>query len=70
MHKTVQPQAFTTSDVSLLAYAQHMVATARSDAARNLFASFVEQEKRWIRVNGGCRLPVPFDSDLKSDRRG
>jgi hypothetical protein len=63
MGATVQTQALATGELSLLAYARHMAATAQSDAARRLFASFVEQEKRRMEANWrGTAPPCNGDS--------
>jgi len=41
----------TTSDLSLLAYALHMAATAQSGAARRMFEAYAEVEQRRLRAS-------------------
>ena len=57
MAEQLQTRTLTMPDLSLLAYAQHMVATAQSLAAKRMFEAFVEQELRWLRANGGFQRP-------------
>ena len=45
-----------TGDLCLLAYAQHMVETARSAPAKRLFESFAEQERRRLSANNAYHL--------------
>ncbi len=47
-----QSKELTMSDFPFLAYAQHMAATARSDAAKRMFELFLEQEKRCLAAKG------------------
>lgn len=39
------------NDLSLLAYAEHMAATARADAARRLFEQYAELERRRLKAS-------------------
>lgn len=56
MAEMPQVRRMATGDFSLLAYAQHMAETARSETAKHLFESFVEQERRWLSANGVHQL--------------
>lgn len=38
----------TSDDLRLLAYAQHMARTARSEVAKHLFEEYLEQELKWL----------------------
>jgi hypothetical protein len=57
MGETTQTGVVATGDVSLLAYAQHMAKTARSEAAKRMFEAYVEQERQRLEANSGSRGP-------------
>ena len=69
MDAMFQTKGLATSDLSLLAYAQHMADTARSDAAKQLFEAFVQQERQWLEASGGLRFSVVGDPGPTTDRR-
>lgn len=69
MDAMLQTRVLSTSDLSLLAYAQHMADTARSDAAKNLFESFVQKEIQRLKASGDLCLSVVSNPGSKSDRR-
>ena len=56
MDEMPQIRELATSDLCLLTYVQHMAETAQSDAAKRLFESFVEQERRRLPANGAYQL--------------
>lgn len=68
MDKMLQIRIPAIGDLCLLAYAQHMEKTARSDAARRLFGKFVEQERRRLETRSSQSAPTasPFMT-LQSD---
>ena len=53
---TPQIRELATDDPRLLAYAQHMAETARSEPAKHWFESFVDQERRRLWANGPHQL--------------
>jgi len=69
MNAMFQTKTLDASDLSILAYAQHMADTARSDAAKNLFESFVQQEIQRLKASGGLCFSVVGKPQSKSDRR-
>jgi len=69
MNAMFQTKTLDASDLSILAYAQHMADTARSDAAKNLFESFVQQEIQRLKASGGLCFSVVVKPQSKSDRR-
>ena len=69
MNAILQTRVWATSDLSLLAYAQHMADTARSDAAKKLFELFVLKEIQRLKVSGGLCFSAVGNPDPKSDHR-
>ena len=58
LSEVMQPQTLAACDLPILAYALRMAQTARSDAARQLFTEFIEQERQRLVANGGHGLSV------------
>ena len=56
MAEMLQVGAVATRDLYLLAYAQHMAETARSEPAKCMFEMYAEQERRRLEANGVGRL--------------
>ena len=55
MDAMLQARGLANGDLALLMYAQHMMKTARSDAARQLFEAFVQRERERLETGGGTQ---------------
>lgn len=55
MNETLQKHVVATEDLHFLAYVQYMAQTARSEAAKLIFDSFVKQERARLEQSGGFR---------------
>jgi len=42
-------------ELYILTYAHYMAQTARTEAAKQMFETFLKQEKQWLEANGGIR---------------
>ena len=69
MEETSLTRDMRSDDFRLLAYVAYMAQTARSDAARQVFKAYMEQEKKRIQANAvSHNQPVSGSVSVRSQR--
>jgi len=56
MKQILEPGGVATKDLHILSYVHYMAQTARTDAAKQLFESFLRQEKQFLETRGGSQV--------------
>jgi hypothetical protein len=70
MKQILEPGGVATNDLHVLTYVHYMAQTARTDAAKQLFESFLRQEKQFLETRGQDRLGGAMSRDVEHVRFG